>query len=503
MSRNTILLVLKDKSETDSLSGGLKAAGFEIQSAADGAEALEKAIVEGPSLIISDTELPSLDGERLFRIVRGNLSTSRIPFIIVTDKVLELKGFMSGLDIFLTRPFDPEEVLLIASRALMRKESPAAEGKVINGDLMHMPLADILQFLNMNRKEGELRVSSKDLSATVYIKNGEVYNATLESIEREKALFRLLEWRSGYFEFTPALVTSPKKIRPGTSHLIMEGVRQMDEMRRRRAEFPDKKSLLKAKAAATSLPKGLQPLVYEIIQNVRTHPRVEDLVDRCTHPDYEVYAMLMSMISRSIIEVEKAPLPLYHGLLGEDDGINLMERLRERFAWGLQQEASRIMLLSETSRLVDSFVAACASIPAFARRHMAFFSEASIGEEFGEVASLRLDGGVDLVVFSVPAVRNMGPLIASFSLNAAGMILLYGGPDSREVLKTREGLMERKRLPSVHVVAGEAAKWTPEEMKKAAGLKADEPVFPLLPGGKTDAAGVFKALFSSILREAP
>src|SRR3989338_4078988 len=141
MSRNTILLVLKDKSETDSLSGGLKAAGFEIQSAADGAEALDKAIVEGPSLIISDTELPSLDGERLFRIVRGNLSPSRIPFIIVTDKVLELKGFMSGLDIFLTRPFDPEEVLLIASRALMRKESPAVEGKVINGDLMHMPLA--------------------------------------------------------------------------------------------------------------------------------------------------------------------------------------------------------------------------------------------------------------------------------------------------------------------------------------------------------------------------
>lgn len=524
MPKNAILLALKSKSETDSLSTGMKAVGFEILTASDGVDAMEKALLEQPSLVIADTALPVLDGERLFKVVRGNVSTSKIPFIIITDRVVDLKGFMSGLDIFLTRPFDPEEVLLIASKALLQKESPEIEGKVINGDLSHMSLPDILQFLNMNKKEGKLRVASGESSATFYIKGGEVYNAVLEVekdveagpetfqagapvgaiggyIEKEKAVYRSLAWTKGSFEFTPSVVTSSKKIRSNTSNLVMEGMRQLDEMKKRRGEFPDGRSLLRVKKGLSELPKGLHPLIYEIIENSKTHPRVDDLVDSCTHPDYEVYAALANMNSRGIIEVMAAPAAFREGLLGKDETASLMERLRGRLVWGLQQESSKIMLLSENRRLVDSFIAATASIPGFGRRHTAFFSEASIGEEMGEVASLRLEGGYDLVVFSVPNVRRMGPIVSAFSSNAAAMILLYGGADSREVLKAREELLKEKKIPAVHVISGEAARKTPEEIRKAAGLRSDEPVFLLTPGAKTPAREIFQVLFSSILKE--
>jgi hypothetical protein len=55
------------------------------------------------------------------------------------------------------------------------------------------------------------------------------------------------------------------------------------------------------------------------------------------------------------------------------------------------------------------------------------FSQLPTGERFGEVARLRLAGGLDIVIFSVPTAKNMGPILKAFSTNLIGLIVLAGG----------------------------------------------------------------------------
>jgi hypothetical protein len=122
-----------------------------------------------------------------------------------------------------------------------------------------MPLPDLLQW-HLN-KEGESRSRQAQRPAAYLLKDGR--NATLDAAEREKALFRMLQWAEGAFEFTPCSVSAPRKIKGTTSNLLMEGMRQFDEFRKRQNEFVGPGAMLKLKVDPATLPKGLQPIIYD------------------------------------------------------------------------------------------------------------------------------------------------------------------------------------------------------------------------------------------------
>lgn len=101
----------------------LKQIGCEVIEAADGREALDKAEILRPDLIISDVNMPVMDGYELCRQVRKNMTTAFIPFIMLTsrDKAEDkLKGFLQGTDDYVTKPFDYRELQARAKRLIGR-----------------------------------------------------------------------------------------------------------------------------------------------------------------------------------------------------------------------------------------------------------------------------------------------------------------------------------------------------------------------------------------------
>src|SRR5690606_19266567 len=110
-----VLLLVEDNPDIrafvcDHLSGK-----FSILEAENGKEGLEIAIDQKPDVIISDIVMRVMDGYALCEHVKSNMETSRIPVILLTAKAShtsQKKGFETGADYFISKPFDVNEVEL-------------------------------------------------------------------------------------------------------------------------------------------------------------------------------------------------------------------------------------------------------------------------------------------------------------------------------------------------------------------------------------------------------
>ena len=124
------ILVVDDEPEAVELvEFNLKQAGFDVATAADGAEALKKARAVSPALILLDLMLPEIDGLEVCKLLRRDPVTAGIPIIMLTAKAAEIDrvlGLELGADDYVTKPFSPRE-LVLRIRKILDRRKPAAE----------------------------------------------------------------------------------------------------------------------------------------------------------------------------------------------------------------------------------------------------------------------------------------------------------------------------------------------------------------------------------------
>ncbi len=97
----------------------LERAGFDVITANDGKEALLKIQNERPDLVVLDVMMPYMDGFEVLQNLRRHAHTRDIPVIMLTAKAQDayiFKGWQSGVDCYLTKPFNPMELLSFVKR---------------------------------------------------------------------------------------------------------------------------------------------------------------------------------------------------------------------------------------------------------------------------------------------------------------------------------------------------------------------------------------------------
>jgi two-component system alkaline phosphatase synthesis response regulator PhoP/two-component system response regulator VicR len=97
----------------------LERAGYQVVTANDGKEALQKVAEENPDLVVLDVMMPYMDGFEVLQNLRRNPSTRDIPVVMLTAKAQDadvFKGWQSGVDCYLTKPFNPMELLSFVKR---------------------------------------------------------------------------------------------------------------------------------------------------------------------------------------------------------------------------------------------------------------------------------------------------------------------------------------------------------------------------------------------------
>jgi len=121
--QHKIMLVDDDAHVIDSLSNILNAAGFDVVAVADESTVLEKVRAELPSLIILDLALPQVPGLEICKRLKDDVATRHIPVIMLTAKSGDgdkVAGLRLGADDYVTKPFNPRELILRINRSLLK-----------------------------------------------------------------------------------------------------------------------------------------------------------------------------------------------------------------------------------------------------------------------------------------------------------------------------------------------------------------------------------------------
>ncbi len=126
MEHKLVILVVDDQeANVRLLQIALEPQGYEVLCAYDGRQALERAQEKKVDLILLDIMMPGMDGAEVKRKLNENLSTADIPVIFVTgrDSVADkVEGFNLKADDYVTKPFEPEELLARIRTVLERKK---------------------------------------------------------------------------------------------------------------------------------------------------------------------------------------------------------------------------------------------------------------------------------------------------------------------------------------------------------------------------------------------
>jgi two-component system alkaline phosphatase synthesis response regulator PhoP len=159
-----ILVVDDDKDIVRLVRAYLEQAGFQVLTAYDGETAIHMLRRERPALVVLDLMLPDQDGWDVTRLVRADPTLADTPIIMLTARIGDtdkIIGLELGADDYVTKPFNPREVVARVRSVLRRSlgESRASAPRVLQ-------LADLL--LDLDRHEVMLQGQSVELTSTEF-----------------------------------------------------------------------------------------------------------------------------------------------------------------------------------------------------------------------------------------------------------------------------------------------------------------------------------------------
>ncbi len=112
----TILIVEDSPSELKLMSHYLQESGYNVITSHGAKEAIEKAILQKPDVIVTDVVMPGMSGFELCRSLKKNPETDKLPIIICSSKNLEIDrlwAMRQGADAYITKPYTREQLLRV------------------------------------------------------------------------------------------------------------------------------------------------------------------------------------------------------------------------------------------------------------------------------------------------------------------------------------------------------------------------------------------------------
>jgi two-component system chemotaxis response regulator CheY len=214
-----------------------------IIEARNGLDALKKLEESGwgIDLVLTDWNMPGMDGITFIQEVRKRPQGTRLPIIVISSEGEDARiaqAFAVGASSYVTKPFKKEVLLrkiqavrCIAEIEQQRTNAAGNDTPLIEGDLNRLGLAELVGFLNFSKKSGELLVYASAGDAGMSLVTGEVRHAWLGAAAGANAFHSIALLEEGRFEFREGRPARGETIEQGTMSLLMEAMRKLDEAR--------------------------------------------------------------------------------------------------------------------------------------------------------------------------------------------------------------------------------------------------------------------------------
>jgi len=210
-----------------------------VSTAADGADALLKAVDDPPDLLVSDYRMPGMDGRQLVEKLKSRPATAGVSVVLLATKndISEKLSQQDPADDFVEKPFFLKEAThrikrVIDKIALEKMARAGSTNGVLRGSLSQMNVIDLVQSLEMGRKSCLLTLTNEKERCEIYFTEGQVVHAAYGSLTGDEAVFKVLRWMGGNFQIDFEGKTTVQTTRLRTQGLLMEGLRLLDESRR-------------------------------------------------------------------------------------------------------------------------------------------------------------------------------------------------------------------------------------------------------------------------------
>jgi hypothetical protein len=390
--------------------GKMRARGLQSLHAAESAPLIERAARARPGVLVIPARSASVEEAAELASLRSALPD--IPEVLIPR--LE-----STDEAAIARVVD---AVTSAIAAASPADQPHVGSGEIRGDLAQVALPDLLQLLSMGRKTGTLSVTTSNAAGELRLADGEVVDAMFRRAEGMKAVIRLLGEREGAFHFAPDSAPTLRRIREPISSILMEGTRQVDEVRlvRERLGLATASHLIALQVEDPKrVPSGdsIGSEVADLLVGPRT---LDDLLDEIPRTDLEVLHALTRL--DELGGLRRLPIGDLRPSLAGPEGMVVLRGLARRLRPRGYRGPGRLVLVGAPAKI------------RLARQAVARLAEAVPGADVGAemtadrmvevTATLQLGESVALEIVTVIDRPELAPLYPLVFNGAIGVVTL-------------------------------------------------------------------------------
>jgi pSer/pThr/pTyr-binding forkhead associated (FHA) protein len=197
------------------------------------------------------------------------------------------------------------------AEARARLQSAATKSntvKAMTGSIDELPLVDLLQLFATSKKSGVLVVQHDDDVGRLFLRKGQIAYATINDnieIGPLKSVYRLLTWETGTFEMQgPDDREFADELTLSTEAILMEGMRNLDEIRRLRPQLPPPTARLTIPSPLIPPLKDLNEKELTVLQLAWNHGRLPTVLDRSRLTDLETYEVLLKLLQKQYLRAD-------------------------------------------------------------------------------------------------------------------------------------------------------------------------------------------------------
>jgi len=512
-----VLIADNHRERAQQLADACRAHGLEPRTVGHGTRALEVALQHPPAVLVAPFDLPLIDAAKLASILRANPKTQQTRFVFLDDLQAGQARQSDFLDEVISLPSDPTEVAGLVEAIVNRQariddvNKRSSDHTGVTGELSQISLPDLIQLFAVNRKSGTIELTRRgagdgDEHGTISLVEGDVVQAATGVVDGEKALFRLLAWTHGSFAFSHGGGDVPRQIQTPTRSLVMEGMRQVDELARLEGDLPAGSSSVALRVKTAELPNTIHPLTQEVLLLLEIYSKVQDVVDRCSFPDYQVLRTLQTLAGRGMIEIRKPEAPQTalteaERLFSPAQAHRLREWLGRLSASGSGHQA-KLLVVSADEGATHDFVRLLRGLPGV-RLEGAFAGGTFSNDDLAPIGRLPVDAETALELVHVPADSRYAPLWPIAAHGAIGTVFLMAGaigPAAQRIRALAETLRTLPRARMFHVVlVRKGERSLADDLRENTRLFDEVPLFLLPLERDKEPVALLRGLFSRVL----
>jgi len=180
--------------------------------------------------------------------------------------------------------------------------------RTMTGSIGEVPLPDLLQLFSASKKSGTLVVRTDKDTGKVYLEKGQVIYAVINDnydVSPVKSFYRIITWEQGTFDMEPPEDREfLEPIEMSTEGLLMEAMRQLDEVRRLGPDMPPLSSQITLSVPLIPPLRDLAPDELDVLQLAHNYGHVETVLNKSLASDLETSNILVKLIKAGYLKAD-------------------------------------------------------------------------------------------------------------------------------------------------------------------------------------------------------